>query len=200
MSRAPWWGGQFERMVGLVKSVLHKSLGKALLTWDEFVEVLLEIETILNNRPLSYVEDDEEMPILTPNVMAFGQPNHVPECDVTEIEEGDLRKRAKYLKKCKDIIWRRWRYEYLRGLRDFHYLTYTQKQNSLKIGDVMMIKGDEKNRSKWKIGIVSDLIIGRDGLVRRAQMRTGRDQMERAIEHLYPMELACDVKVFRAPI
>ena len=194
MSRAPWWGGQFERMVGLVKSVLYKSLGKALLTWDEHVEVLLDIETILNNRPLSYVEDDEEMPILTPNVMAFGQPNHVPEGEVTEIEESDLRRRAKYLKKCKDNIWRRWRDEYLRGLRERHDLTHNKKGNTLKVGDVMMIKGDEKNRSKWKIGIVSDLIVGRDGLVRGAQLRAGRDQMERAVEHLYPLELSCDVK------
>ena len=141
-------------MVGLVKSVLHKSLGKVLLTWDEFLEVLLNIETILNNRPLSYVEDDEEMPILTPNVMAFGQPNHVPEGDVTEIEEGYLRKRAKYLKKCKDNIWTRWQDEYLRGLRERHDLTHTRKQNNLKVGDVMMIKGDEKNRSKWGLYLI----------------------------------------------
>ena len=192
MSRAPWWGGQFERMVGLVKSVLYKSLGKALLTWDEFVEVLLDTEIVLNNRPLSYVEDDEEMPILTPNVMSFGQPNHIPEGDVTEIEEHDLRKRAKYLKKCKDQVWRRWREEYLRGLRERHNLTHNQKENKLNVGDVMIIKGDEKNRSKWKIGIVTDLIIGRDGLVRGARLRAGRDHLERAVEHLYPMELSCD--------
>ena len=26
---APWWGGQFERMVGLVKRALYKSIGEA---------------------------------------------------------------------------------------------------------------------------------------------------------------------------
>ena len=34
LSRAPWWGGQFERMVGLVKQALYKVVGKATLTWD----------------------------------------------------------------------------------------------------------------------------------------------------------------------
>ena len=29
LSRAPWWGGQFERMVGLVKQALYKSIGGA---------------------------------------------------------------------------------------------------------------------------------------------------------------------------
>lgn len=27
LSHAPWWGGQFERMVGLVKSALNKTIG-----------------------------------------------------------------------------------------------------------------------------------------------------------------------------
>ena len=83
-------------MVGLVKATLYMSVGEVVLNWDEFVEVLLDIEITLNNRPLSYIEEDEEMPILTPNVMAFGQPNHTPDEDVTEIEDKDLRKRAKY--------------------------------------------------------------------------------------------------------
>ena len=55
LSRAPWWGGQFERMVGIVKSALYKTIGKAVLQWDELVEVLLDVESTVNNRPLSYV-------------------------------------------------------------------------------------------------------------------------------------------------
>ena len=39
LSRAPWWGGQFERMVGLVKQALYKSIGKACLQWKELQEV-----------------------------------------------------------------------------------------------------------------------------------------------------------------
>ena len=46
-------GGQFERMVGLVKQALYKTTGKANLSWKELEEVLLDIETTLNNRPLS---------------------------------------------------------------------------------------------------------------------------------------------------
>ena len=32
LSRAPWWGGQFERLVGVVKSALYKVIGGAILT------------------------------------------------------------------------------------------------------------------------------------------------------------------------
>ena len=46
ISRAPWWGGPFERMVRLMKQCLYKSVGKANLKWNEFEEILLDIENI----------------------------------------------------------------------------------------------------------------------------------------------------------
>ena len=52
ISRAPWWGGQFERLVGLMKHALHKTIGRGLLTWKELEEVLLDVEVALNGRPL----------------------------------------------------------------------------------------------------------------------------------------------------
>ena len=29
VSKAPWWGGQYERLIGLVKQSLYKTLGRA---------------------------------------------------------------------------------------------------------------------------------------------------------------------------
>ena len=52
LSRAPWWGGQFERMVGLVKQALYKNVGRAILTWNELADLLQVVELTLNNRPL----------------------------------------------------------------------------------------------------------------------------------------------------
>ena len=56
----------------------------------------------LNNRPLSYVDDDIQLPILTPSSFLYGQPNMLPQLEPHHIQETDLRKRAKYLRKCKD--------------------------------------------------------------------------------------------------
>ena len=55
MSRAPWWGGFFERLIGITKSTLSKAIGRALLTFEELEEVLLDVESVLNNRPLCYL-------------------------------------------------------------------------------------------------------------------------------------------------
>ena len=104
LSRAPWWGGQFERLVGLVKQALYKSIGGANLTWSELKQVILDDEIALNNRPLSYVEEDIQLPVLTPQSMMFGQPNLLPEGDVDSVEDMDMRKRARYLRRCKDTV------------------------------------------------------------------------------------------------
>ena len=79
LSRAPWWGGQFERMVGLVKRALNKTVGNGMLTWGELQDAPLDVEVTMNNRPLSYVEEDIQLPILTPNLLQFGRPNLLPQ-------------------------------------------------------------------------------------------------------------------------
>ena len=195
LSRAPWWGGQFERMVGLVKGALHKCIGNGLLSWAELQEVLLDIEVALNNRPLSYVDEDIQLPILTPSSFLFGQPNMLPELEPYRIQEHDLRKRAKYLRKCKDTLWSRWTREYLRGLRERHRLKHSGEVTYPSKGEVVIIKSEEKNRAQWKLGVVEDLITGRDGVIRGAKLKTGKSHLERPIQHLYPLELSCDKPV-----
>ena len=62
-----------------------------------------------------------------------------------------------------------------------------------KRGDVVLIKGDERNRGKWKIGIIESFIVGRDGVIRGARLRAGKSHIELAMQHLFPMELSCDI-------
>ena len=48
LTKAPWWGGQFERMIGLVKQAFNKSVGNGTLTWSELQDVLLDVEVAPN--------------------------------------------------------------------------------------------------------------------------------------------------------
>ena len=92
LSRAPWWGGQFERLVALLKQSPYKAIGNGNLQRTELQEIILDVEITLNNRPLGYMEDDVELPVLTPNSLLFGEPNILPEMDPSGIEDADLRK------------------------------------------------------------------------------------------------------------
>ena len=91
VSHALWWGSQFEQIVALLKSSFS--------TWRQ-----------------PYIEDDVQLPILMPNFLMFTLPNALPELAAHHIKDGDLRKQAKFLKRCKDALWKRWMREYLRGL------------------------------------------------------------------------------------
>ena len=192
LSKAPWWGGQYERLIGLVKQSLFKVLGKSLLRREELEDVLMDVELTLNNRPLSYLEDDVQIPTLTPNIMVFGMPHHPLSEDVEINENQDLRKRERYVRSCKDRIWKRWKSQYVRALRERHAVVTGAKEIQPRIGDIMMIEGEEKNRSFWRVGVVEKLIEGKDGVVRAVKLRCGKSQLERAVQHLYPLELSCD--------
>ena len=105
MSRAPWWGGQFEGLIGLIKGPMYKTIRENSLNLYELEKVPMEVEIKLNNRPLCYVKDDIQMPILRPNTMILGIPISELEENVSSIEENDLRKRARYIQKCKNLVW-----------------------------------------------------------------------------------------------
>ena len=79
-----------------------------------------------------------------------------------------------------------------KSLREQHNLKHTGSRVALAKADVVIIKGEEKNRGLWKLGIVEELITGRDGVVRGAKLRGGRFYLERRVQHLYPMELSCE--------
>ena len=91
------------------------------------------------------------------------------------------------------MLRKRWTNEYLKGLRERHNLKHHNKKSFLKLGDVVIIQSNERNRSKWKLGIVESLIPGRDGIVRVARLRSGKNTLERAVQQLYPLELSCDM-------
>ena len=199
LSRAPWWGGQYERLIGLFKRAFYKTIGNGVVTFEELEDVVLDVEIALNDRPLSYVEDDIELPVLTPSSMLNINPVQVPELKSHRIENLDLRKRAKFLKKCKQAMWKRWSREYVRSLRERHVNAGGKQAATPRKGSAVIIRDENKNRNAWKLGIVTDLVNGKDGVTRGAKVKTTNGVLERAIQHLYPLELSCDESNFRKP-
>ena len=151
------------------------------------------MEICLNNRPLTYVEDDPEMSVLTPNAMIIGQSSNLAVEDEGSTEEV-TRKRARHILKCKQSIWKRWNGEYLTALRERHNRKNGGKGRIAEVGDLVLIKDDAKNRGKWSVGVVKGLYQGRDGVVRGAKLKTRKTHIDRALQLLYPLELRSEHK------
>ena len=46
LSRSPWWGGMYERLIKDVKKTLHKTLGRTHLTFEQLEAVVIDVKRI----------------------------------------------------------------------------------------------------------------------------------------------------------
>ncbi len=72
-------------------------------------------------------------------------------------------------------------------------MKHQSKDSNIAVGDVVLIKSEDRNRDQWPMGIVERLFEGKDSIVRTVPLKSGRDNLEQAIQHLYPLELSCDI-------
>ena len=215
IERAPWWGGVFERMIGLTKRCLRKVVGRSRLSYDELLTVVTEIESILNSRPISYVSSSDLEEPLTPSHLITGRrllnlPDEICYRHIEEEFNPDnstliLNRRMKYLHSTLDKFWNRWRNEYLLNLRERYYIRKRSlSHKAIKIGDVVIIHSDDLARGFWKIGKVKEIIPGKDGEVRGGivQVLNGNKRlslMRRPIQRLIPLETSMEKESVELP-
>ena len=56
----------FDCLIGIMKKALSKAIGKVLMAYLEFHEVLLDVECGMNNMPFCYQEESLDSEVLTP--------------------------------------------------------------------------------------------------------------------------------------
>ena len=61
----------------------------------------------------------------------------------------------------------------------------------MKVGDVVLVQ-DDAPRINWKLAVIEELIVGNDGLVRAAHIRTAQGKTNRPISNLCPLEVSSD--------
>ena len=75
LPRRLWWGRFWERLVRSIKRPLKKVIGRTSLSFDELRTLIVEIEGLLNARPITYVYDDTEAISypLAPSHLVYGR-------------------------------------------------------------------------------------------------------------------------------
>ena len=105
IERAPWWGGIFERMVQSTECCLRKVIGRARLKYEELLTVIIEVEAIVNSRPLSYVSPNDLEEPLTPSHLLVG-------CQLTSLPDHTQYEQEpdEDFKTSPEMLTRRWRF------------------------------------------------------------------------------------------
>ena len=197
LSRAPWWGGFFERLIGITKRALSKSIGKGYLSFQELETVLFDIESFMNNRPLTYQGEELEKPALTPNMFLRGNDSVCLEEDLDKlIEDSDITRRLAHIERCKNKLRYRWLDEYLHALHERHKIKIGESEDLPSIGAIVLLKEDIKDKAQWRIARVIKEIKGRDNQLRGYELKLGNGYtIQRPIQLVCPLELQAEVKI-----
>ncbi|XP_052737809.1 uncharacterized protein LOC112051333 [Bicyclus anynana] len=180
---APHFGGIWESNIKSVKTHLFRVIGNQILTYEELNTVLIQIEGIMNSRPLCVLSSDpSDLTALTPSHFLNITPlKYLPAEDLTDVPQNRLT-RYQLLSKLVQSYWDRWNREYLTSLQSRQ--KWNTPSNPIKVGCIVIIRDDNSPPLSWPLAIVEELYPGRDGIVRAARVKTRIGYYTRAVTAL----------------
>ena len=157
---AAWYGAVWERMIKTVKECFAKVIGRYCPSHSEFVTVVSDVQKVLNNRPLTYRSQENEVDIITPNHFLVGRPippllfgdlNVDPEWeyydeDYSSVLSKTVEWRDSVVRDFKD----KWLKEYLLSLREKDRASYCPSR-VWNVGEVALFELPNKAKAYWPL-------------------------------------------------
>lgn len=183
---APHFGGLWEAGIKSVKTHLNRIIGDQVLTYEEFYTVLVQIEALLNSRPLCALSSDpNDISALTPgHFLTVETLTAVPDTDLGHLKLNRLN-RWQLLQRLHQDFWKRWHTEYLHTLQQRP--KWTDSAQPLKRGALVLISNELLPPLQWPLGRVVDVHPGSDGIVRVVTVKTSRGILKRPVAKLCPL-------------
>ena len=183
---AAWWGGWWERLVRVVKDLLKRTLGRAILSYEELLTVCCECEAIINSRPLTYLsEDSEDLVPITPAMFLMTNSSfNVTDFDLNDFAK--LQRRVRFRAKLFTDLKGRFRKEYLGLLAQNRSKA---RPHEFKVGEIVLVESPNKKRLYWPLAKVVELLPGKDGHVRTLKLKCGSSVMLRPVQRVFSLEI-----------
>ncbi|XP_057335449.1 uncharacterized protein LOC130674197 [Microplitis mediator] len=182
--QAPHVGGLWEAAVKSFKRLLQHVAGHEMLfTYEQFNTLVIEIEAILNSRPLTPISSDSNDPlVLTPGHFLIGDSlTNLRGHDFTDIPTNRLST-WEHIQKVKQDFWKRWSLEYLNELT--RRTKWDKPEPNITQGAVVLLRDDNSPPAQWVMGQVIECYPGDDGIIRTVKVKTSRNTFVRNIKKL----------------
>ncbi|UYV84801.1 hypothetical protein LAZ67_X003569 [Cordylochernes scorpioides] len=171
---AAWWGGWWERLIRSIKDLLVRILGHSSVYYEEMSTILCDVEATINSRPLTYIHEDFD--------------------NLDKLDSKKFQDRYRHCQRLREALRSRFQSEYLGQL--------VQKANErtpkLSVGDVVIVKVEDKRRLHWPMARIVEMFPGRDGHSRVAKVRTKLGTLIRPVQKLYPLEVSSGDPILRS--
>lgn len=177
-------GGLYEAGIKSVKALLKRQLCNAKLTYELMYTLLVQVEGILNSRPLCSISDSpNDLEYLTPAHFAIGSAiTDLPEPNMLDMNDKRLNMYQK-LTQIRQRIWKQFYRNYISELLPRN--KWLQSKANLKVGDMIIIKDEATPPSCWPLGkVIAVNVNSQDGLVRSVLIKTVKGEYTRPIHKL----------------
>lgn len=166
---APHFGGTWEREVKSIKTALRVVLKDQTVPEPVLMTILVEVEGIMNAKPLGYLSSDASDPDpVTPNLLLMGR--HDSSLPQAVYDPSDLgRRRWRHSQAIADRFWSSFISHYLPGLQERS--KWRKDGKALSIGDVVLIMDPQLPRASWPVGRITQTHPGADGRVRTVSVQ-----------------------------
>lgn len=168
----PHYGGIWERIAALFKKHLASITSGHVLHYDVFQTAVIEVEGILNRRPLTPLSDDPSdtsalrpINILHPSTFSHSSATILP--PETGNDAVGLRCRWRNAQSRVDAFWKVWKSEYLQLLHARS--KWTKSEVNIKKDALVIIVDETLHRHQWSLGRVVE-VEGSGAHVRKAQI------------------------------
>ncbi|XP_076660916.1 uncharacterized protein LOC143364466, partial [Halictus rubicundus] len=163
----PHFGGIWEAAVKSFKRHFWRIAGAERFTFEVFNTLIIEIEAVLNSRPLTPISSDpNDTLVLTPGHFLIGD-------SLTSLRERDFRdvpsnrlSTWQHIQKLKQHFWNRWYKEYLNEMTSRS--RWSSGTHPIKEGTIVLLREDNVPPMQWPLGRVIKVYPGSDGIVRAA--------------------------------
>ncbi|XP_059046900.1 uncharacterized protein LOC131842377 [Achroia grisella] len=182
---ASHFGGNWETNIKSLKTHLFRVVGVQVLSFEEMITVLTQVEAIMNTRPLcrTLSNDPSEPLALTPaHFLNFTPLKYLP---AAEIADSSLISRHALLDRLVQMFWKRWRAEYLHTLQSRE--KWNTPVNQITVGTVVIVRTENAPPLHWPLGVIEEVFPASDGVIRVVRVKTATGSYLRPVVRLCPL-------------